>query len=369
MQRTSRIGAQALAIMSAGLLAACAFEPTGYRTANLNNSVPVTQAFMVPPPGGPEVIAVLENRFSNGLAQDIILGNSSSTSGQNAIYVRAFGPMGRDRGRERLDDELPTPRIIRRELRERFPHVHMEISGLYAQNRYGPLSYATGRTRSGINCIYVWQRISADGAVFAANRGSINWRMRLCDRNTTTRDLLLTAYGTTITGYFLSRRWNPYGELPEVDPRVGQVGETILPEQVVDPTVIAPNSFAASNRKTVRAPSRRSRSRSVSRSTVATQRTVAPPTVLNQPVEGAAVVPRPRNTSLREPQIQNSNLPSRAPRAGPNFRVPAPVRTVPGVSGQPTRQISQNLLAPSPSANFATPSAPPPAPAVRIVDR
>ncbi|MEM6847194.1 MAG: cellulose biosynthesis protein BcsN [Pseudomonadota bacterium] len=324
---------------------------------------------MVPPPGGPEVIAVLENRFRNGLAQDIILGNSSSTSGQNAIYVRAFGPMGRERGRERLDDEMPTPRVIRRELRERLPQVHMEISGLYAQNRYGPLSYATGRTRSGINCVYVWQRIAADGAVFAASRGSINWRMRLCDRHTTTRDLLLTAFGTTITGYFLSRRWNPYGELPEVDPRVGQLGETVLPQAVVDPTVIAPNSFAASNRKTVRTPRRR-RSRSVSRSTVATQqRTVAPPTVLNQPVEGAAVVPRPENTSLREPQIQDSNLPSRAQRTGPGFRVPAPLGTAPGAPGQPARQFSQDLLAPSPSANFATPSVPLPAPAGRVVDR
>lgn len=357
MAQPSRRAPLAVAVALAAVVAGCAFEPYGgYRTANLNNTVPVTQAFIVPPPGGPEVVAVLEQRYRNGLQQDIILANSTGVSGQNVIYVRAYGPMGRDGGREDLASDLLELRDIRRELVERFPGVHMELSGLYAQNRYGPIAYATGRSRSGANCIYVWQRISADAGLFAWKSGSVVWRLRLCDTRTSMRDLLLTAYGFTISGYFMSQRWNPYGEPPLPDPRIGVPGETILPEQVVDPTVIAPNSYSEASRATIAAP------RSAARRPTPVRTVAAPaqPTVLNEPVPGAAIVPRPEGTNLSEPAIRGSNLPEAAPQLQPSFTVPGP-------------QSRQNLVplpgrpaAPLPTGR-PTPTVAPPPPGARVI--
>ncbi|MEM8855013.1 MAG: cellulose biosynthesis protein BcsN [Pseudomonadota bacterium] len=327
----------AATLLLAGAVAGCAYDQGGFKTATLNKEVPVTNAFIMPPPGGPQPIAVLENRYENGLAQDILLRNRSGSRGQNAIIVRAFGPMGRDRGQGRLSTDIPSVTTIRKEMRERLPGVHMEISGLYVQNRYGPFSYAVGRSRSAGNCIYAWQRISAEAKVFSAQRGAITWRLRLCDTKTSARDLLLVAYGMTINGYFLSRSWNPYGDPPPLDDRVGTPGATILPEQAVDRTVIAPNSYGEARRERIRAPSR------------SRPRPAAPPrpTVLNDPVPGSAVVPRPENTDLNDPRVEDSNLP-RAGSAATRFDVPtppsqrgvisptpAPTRTVPSVAPPP----------------------------------
>jgi hypothetical protein len=353
MALPSRKAPLAVAVALATAVAGCALEPDGgYRTANLNTTVPVTQAFMVPPPGGPEVVAVLEQRYRNGLQQDIILENATGVPGQNVVYVRAYGPMGREGGRQELPSDLVELSDIRRELVERFPGVHMELSGLYAQNRYGPFSYATGRTRSGANCIYVWQRIASEGAVFKWTSGSIVWRLRLCDDRTSMRDLLLTAYGFTVSGYFLSQRWNPYGDPPPPDPRVGLPGEAILPEQVVDPTVIAPSSFNEASRPTIAAPSR------PPRRPVQSAATVARPTVLNEPAPGAAVVPRPEGTNLTEPVIEGSNLPNTAAPLGPTFSVP---RTPQSLVPSPARPG-----APLPTGRPA-PTVPPPPPGARVI--
>ncbi len=295
---------QAIAVLAAAIVGGCSYNPTGgvVRSASLNRQIDTSEAFITPPPGGPVVIAVLENRYRNGLAQDILLEDDSGVSGQNVIIVRAYGPMGAEAGTETLSTDIIDLYDIQKEMRSQVPGVHMEVSGLYAQNRYGPFSYATGRARSGATCLYAWQRIATEARVFSAQRGAITWRMRVCDKGTDTRTLLLLAYGLTINGYFLSQRWNPYGDPPEPDPRIGQPGATILPQQVVDPTVVAPSSFGPRKQPTIARPRRRA---------VATAAPeVSQPTVLNQPIEGAAVVPRPENTNLSEPRVESSNLPA-----------------------------------------------------------
>jgi len=340
---------RALAVLFAITVGGCAYNVGGgVATFSTGRQVPITEAFMVPPPGGPAVIAVLEQRYRNALAQDIILENNTGTPGQNVLFVRAFGPMGRDGGDAMLSDDRLELSDIRRELAERFPGVRMEVSGLYAQNHYGAISYATGRSRSGVNCIYVWQRIASEPGLFRFKSGSITWRLRLCDPNTSVRDLLLLSYGFTVSGYFKSQRWDPYGPPPEPDERIGKPGVVILPEQPVDPSVIAPVAFGEPKRATIRAP-RRSRSRSRSRSTapvrtVSTQPTVARPTVLNQPVPGAAVVPRPENTDLNEPAIRRSNLPQETTGVTGGYSVPLP----PG-GGQASPVGTTRTLAPPPS--------------------
>ena len=316
---------QAFAVLVAAAVGGCSYTPKGgvVRSATLNRQIDVSEAFVTPPPGGPAVIAVLENRYQNGLAQDIILENDTGVPGQNVILVKAYGPMGAEAGQSRLSDDKFSMYDIQNELRKQFPGVAMQVSGLYAQNRYGPFSYATGRSGSGANCVYAWQRIAAEERVFSGQRGAITWRLRVCDRGTDTRTLLLLAYGLTINGYFLSKTWNPYGDPPEVDPRIGKPGVTVLPEQVVDPTVVAPSSFGPQAKTTIRAPSR------TRRASVAPAPAPAEPTVLNQPIEGAAIIPRPENTDLSEPRIQDSNLPTTGVTARPG------VVTVPSV-GQRT---------------------------------
>ena len=348
---TSRLTQKAaVTIVLAGLVGGCAYDAGGVKLATLGgNEIPVSQAFMSMPPGGPQPIAVIEQRYQNAYAQDIILKNTSAAPGQNVLIVRAFGPMGRQAGRERLELDTPNVTDIRRELRERFPGVHMELSGLYVQNRYGPFTYATGRA-AGANCLYAVQRIAQDTRVFAWERGAIVWRLRVCDRNTSPRDLLLLAYGVTINGYFMSERWNPYGAPPPADPRIGAPGETILPQQVVDPTVVSPVAYGATQRATIKAPVRRRR-----RTPVATPvRRAATPTVLTEPIPGAAIVPRPENTNLTEPEIQGSNLPSTAPpRPATVYTVPTPsaavrTETTPSASAVPLPPPTGTTVAPAP---------------------
>ena len=353
-----------IAWLLAAAVGGCGYHQDGgvVRSATGNTQIPVTEAFITPPPGGPAVIAVLENRYTNALAQDVLLENTTSTGGQNAILVRAYGPMGADRGSGTLKTDNVDLVTIRKEMRERFPGVAMEVSGLYAQNRYGPFSYATGRSRSGANCLYAWQRIAAEAAVFTNQRGAITWRLRVCDNSTEPRALLLLAYGLTVNGYFQSRSWNPFGDPPAVDPRVGVNGETVLPEQFVDTTVIAPTSFRESSRPP--APVRRRSPRPASRTVVRTE--PPPPTILNQPVEGAAVVPRPSNTDLSEPEVERSNLPKpTSTLIRPRQSVPAPpatggLRSPASVQPGPTPSVPR-VIVPSQGATNRSP-------AVRVVD-
>ncbi len=327
-QRVGQIAAAALAAAVCGCVADGGINPP-----SSVDEVPISRAFMMPPPGGPAIVAVSERRYANAIAQDIVLQNNTALAQPNALYVRAFGPMGRDAGVGMLSQDVPSLAGVQRELRSRFPGVPMQISSLYAQNRYGALGYATGRA-GGNNCIYVWQRIAAEPSLFRFEVGSITWRLRLCDPNTSLRDLLVIAYGFTVTGSFKSQRWNPFGDPPAPDPRIGQPGVVILPEMVVEPTVIATPVFGAGS-----APRR------TTRSTVR-RRPAATPAALNQPASGAAVVPRPQNTDLSEPTVRGSNLPDIAPR--PDAGVQPPISQPPPTPtpGGPTPLVPEQVSPP-----------------------
>ncbi|WP_420394137.1 cellulose biosynthesis protein BcsN [Acuticoccus sp.] len=352
-----------MTVLAMVLVGGCSSAPHGgvVRSATLEHALSPSEAFISPPPGGPGVIAVTETRYANALAQTIILENRTDAAGQNLILVRAYGPMGRDAGVGTLPDDRITMTTIRRELRERFPGTAMEVSGLYAQNRYGPFSYATGRTPSGTNCVYAWQRIAAEPALISTRRGAVTWRLRVCDGRTDTRTLLLLAYGLTTNGYFLSKRWNPYGDPPPPDPRIGVPGATIIPEQAVDPTVVAPSSFHEAARPVNAAPRRGPAASRPSRRQPAVE--AAQPRVLNRPVEGAAVVPRPQDTDLTEPDLEGSNLPEAGltageappPIVGDDIRVPRP----PGPDAAPSAPTTPTV--PTPTVP-GTPTVPVPLP-------
>ncbi|MDF2688907.1 MAG: hypothetical protein K0Q80_1872, partial [Microvirga sp.] len=201
---------QALAILPVLVAGACTTRnDIGFAT--LMNEVPATQAIIVPPPGGPSIVAVLQRNYQNGVTQEIALSTASLTSGQNAFYVSLA--TGR-RGLSEIDDILSVPASITQdriagEMEERLPGIEMQTSLVYVQNRYGPFGFATGRSASGDTCLYAWQRIEPTEPAIFIPGGVISVRLRLCDAAATQEQLLRSMYGFTISAYYMSNFWNP----------------------------------------------------------------------------------------------------------------------------------------------------------------
>lgn len=224
-----------LASTLAPLLVACAgggMDGGEPQIASQTTKVDVTDAFVMPAPGGPAVIAVLQERHTNGRFQKIVLSTNARTPGQNKFEVSIFGPV---RSTTSPDAVLTNSSLSRSRIaltvREEFPSVAMGISSNFLQNKYGPFGYAIGRSPSGDNCFYGWQRISqVDGeADLMTPRGSIEVRLRLCDSVASEAQLLRVMYDFTINAYFSKRSWNPYGSAPKVDDGLGRSGAPSYP--------------------------------------------------------------------------------------------------------------------------------------------
>lgn len=340
LARTSLIVCLVLAV------AACSYKPRGPRLATLANKVSVENAFISTPPGGPQPIAVIEQRFSNGVLQEILLENPTSSAGENVLVARAFGPMGEDRGMERMSLDEPTTADIRREMRQRFPGVNMTISESYVQNRYGPFAFATGQLRSGVSCIYAWQEIRAKKSVlFPGYRGAVTWRLRFCDANATPRELLYLAYGLNVNVYFLQDNWNIYGQPPEPNPDIGKLGKPLGPDKVVEDLSMAPPSGYGNYRNTRTTTRRRS---------APVAATPEMRTMENEPAAGAAVVPPPaRAATLPTPSASRSPTvitPNQQPaQRAPSISAPSGAGGIPQPQGQtvPATAIKPTVRAPS----------------------
>ena len=72
----------ALGLVAAGLLASCAGNLLPY-TSSVRNLLP-EEAVIMPPPGGPAIVSVLEEQFSNAIDQQIMLRTDARTPGQNS---------------------------------------------------------------------------------------------------------------------------------------------------------------------------------------------------------------------------------------------------------------------------------------------
>lgn len=198
--------------------------------ATLMNEVPATRAIIVPPPGGPSIVAVLQRNYQNGVAQEIALSTASLTPGQNAFYVSlATGSTPQSE----IDDVLSLPSLaqdrLEREMDERLPGIEMQTSLVFVQNKYGPFGFATGRSASGDTCLYAWQRIEPNEPAVLVPGGTISIRLRLCDAAATQEQLLRLMYGFTISAYYLSGSWNPYGAPPPVPAQLGEIDAPIYP--------------------------------------------------------------------------------------------------------------------------------------------
>ena len=71
--------------------------------ASLMSEVPATRAIVVPPPGGPSVVAVLQQQYQDGLSQEIALSTASLTTAFASFFFSRWRAMnclviGSDRG-------------------------------------------------------------------------------------------------------------------------------------------------------------------------------------------------------------------------------------------------------------------------------
>jgi hypothetical protein len=227
--RTSFIFDYRICLAGAALLLSACAAPTDLQRAGLSERSGPTQAIVVPPPGGPTIVDIVERRYANAVQQDVILGASASVAGQNMLRVQLFGSTGSEAGQTTLSNLPPTEGTIRRELRTAVPGVAMQVSPLYAQNSYGPFGYAVGRSGRDL-CLYAWQRIRGpERAAPFGTRGTIQTRLRLCQAGASEHQLLAVMYGYTITTGFGFDGWNPFGAAASPDPRLGATGSQIFP--------------------------------------------------------------------------------------------------------------------------------------------
>ncbi|MGH2340373.1 cellulose biosynthesis protein BcsN [Segnochrobactraceae bacterium EtOH-i3] len=200
--------------------------------AELATVVSVDKALALPAPGGPAVLNIVQKTTSNSITQTIFLANDSRSRGENQLTVTYWGPVGRDGWHVEFNPQRPTKASIYKEMQAALPGVGMHFSDYYVQNKYGPFGYAIGVPSSGGLCLYGWQLIKAKPRDFFApnlKRGAIGVRLRMCQANVTEAQLLQIMYDYTITGYFEPGQWDPFGDLPPVNPALGTISSPIVP--------------------------------------------------------------------------------------------------------------------------------------------
>lgn len=230
------VGSVVLALVS---LAGCATRegagiPTGAAI------VPTENALILPPPGGPAVLSVVERRSANAVEQDVYLHTSASTPGQNFLRIEMYGPMSAV-----PDQKGSTYRLVRtsemmREARNAIPGVGLVQSPYFLQNNYGPFGYAFGHGRNGDACLYAWQQIRPPQSQRSPLQayGTIQIRLRHCATGATESELLEPVYGYTISGTFADPSWNPYGSPLAMDAGIGRTGNPIYPKE--QPVPVSP---------------------------------------------------------------------------------------------------------------------------------
>lgn len=280
----------AVAALSMATAACAGRSDLGY--ASLMSEVPVTRAIIVPPPGGPSVVAVLQQQYQNGLSQEIALSTASVTTGQNAFYVRLLNNTASN---TEIPDSLSLPSLtpdrIQSEMEERMPGVEMQTSLVYVQNKFGPFGFATGRSSSGDLCLYAWQQIEPGEPAIFVPGGAVSVRLRLCDADANVDQLLRVFYGYTIAAYYRQESWNPYGDPPSPPANFGERDAPMYPLGLGDDgkaTIIRRRSLSEETRRSVPVETPR---RLIDKDTSAPPAEVQPD--ISAPPSGYPVVPPP----------------------------------------------------------------------------
>lgn len=228
--KASRIAAALLPLLCGGL-AACSATKSG-TTISAPRTVETSQAMIVPAPGGPEVVSVIEERFSDAVEQKVILATNANNEGENYLSIRLYGPMEREtQGEKKLGYKSATAVGLNNEAIRAMPGVAMKTSTLFLRNNFGPFGYAFGQSKGGDSCIFGWQQLrSGEGERQSyRNAGAVQIRLRLCENGASEKELLAVMYGYTVTGSFASDQWNPFGAPKDVSEKIAG-GDPIYPE-------------------------------------------------------------------------------------------------------------------------------------------
>ncbi|MFK3780720.1 cellulose biosynthesis protein BcsN [Agrobacterium sp. NPDC089420] len=196
-----------------------------------------SEALIFPPPGGPEIVTVVNRTYSNAVTQQVILRSEAATPGQNYIKAEFFGPQqAGDTDRDALAFSGFRASSVAREIHAEFPGEAIAMSANYLQNSYGAFSYAAGSGRGGDTCLYGWQDIRSPESMRQdfRNLGRIKVRLRLCQSGASVERLLAVMYNYTITGTYASQSWNPYGTPQAVDKNLGRPGQPVYPIRADD---------------------------------------------------------------------------------------------------------------------------------------
>lgn len=185
-------------------------------------------------PGAPPVVSVTQRSYENAVTQTIALSTRGRIAGENAIYVAFLTSADvPEMGPSFEGNLLASPSIedhaIALEMEERLPGVTMVPTAAYVQNRYGPFSYAFGRSPAGDGCIFVWQRIAGQDSLIRPKTGLISVRIRVCSPGAAETTLLRLAYGYSVNASLNRSGWGPIGDTPPPSPDVGQTGVSIYP--------------------------------------------------------------------------------------------------------------------------------------------
>ncbi len=271
----------------AGVMSGCTSTSGSVKQPSAPEAVASEKALVLPPPGGPSIVGVIETKRGNGVEQTLALFTSSSVPGQNFLKVQFLGASGSNPDTGGVGYKMLGEAAMSREAFGAVPGVAMARNTTFLQNSYGPFSYASGRSRGGDTCIYGWQQIRSSHAAHtqARNFGMIQVKLRLCDARASERQLLAVMYGYTITGTLNGEIWNPYGDVRGADPTLGRTGSPIYPDdggyrQMSMPLGYEPAPPAV-NRVAVR------------RTVVAAQPATAPQTVVQQLAPVGPRVPLP----------------------------------------------------------------------------
>lgn len=217
-----RRGRFAGALMVAGfLLTGC--STTQVQTPRTATTVPLHEAMIFPPPGGPAMIAVVETNFANAVRQEIALASNARTPGENHVTITRFLTRGGDGNFGELGDPVSDNEDLYTQASAAFPDVSMMVSPFYVQNYYGPFGYAVGGAPTGDKCVYARQRIEpATATTGRVTRGSVVIRLQLCDRSASERELL--------DMMFAMRLRDPVFQPWRASPIIGAPGAIVLPQ-------------------------------------------------------------------------------------------------------------------------------------------
>ncbi len=160
----------------------------GMTNASIAQPVPPERALAQLPPDAGRVVQVIEQRYTNGISQRIVLAGDPSTHGENRIEIQLETEHRNQRDYDNLITmKRPDDTDIEAEMKERFRGVAMDVKDVLLENSYGPYGLAVGHSGSTQTCIYAWQWI--DDLRGSGGRGfrsmfqavkPVSIRVRLC---------------------------------------------------------------------------------------------------------------------------------------------------------------------------------------------